>query len=77
MHILFSFIELELAYDFLYMSDGAGKLCILDWGMTLAVPDSLQYALLEFIGEYLSNQAISFVLTECFSAHNTCHVTHF
>ena len=27
----------------------AGKLCILDWGMTLAVPDDLQYALLEFI----------------------------
>mmetsp|Transcript_17410 Transcript_17410/g.50668 ORF Transcript_17410/g.50668 Transcript_17410/m.50668 type:complete len:854 (-) Transcript_17410:101-2662(-) len=26
-----------------------GKLCILDWGMTLAVPDDLQYALLEFI----------------------------
>jgi predicted unusual protein kinase regulating ubiquinone biosynthesis (AarF/ABC1/UbiB family) len=26
-----------------------GKLCILDWGMTLAVPGDLQYALLEFI----------------------------
>lgn len=26
-----------------------GKLCILDWGMTLDVPDNLQYALLEFI----------------------------
>lgn len=26
-----------------------GRLCILDWGMTLAVPDDLQYALLEFI----------------------------
>jgi len=26
-----------------------GKLCILDWGMTLAVPNDLQYALLEFI----------------------------
>lgn len=26
-----------------------GKLCILDWGMTLEVPDNLQYALLEFI----------------------------
>jgi predicted unusual protein kinase regulating ubiquinone biosynthesis (AarF/ABC1/UbiB family) len=26
-----------------------GKLCILDWGMTLDVPDDLQYALLEFI----------------------------
>jgi predicted unusual protein kinase regulating ubiquinone biosynthesis (AarF/ABC1/UbiB family) len=26
-----------------------GKLCILDWGMTLAVPPNLQYALLEFI----------------------------
>ena len=26
-----------------------GKLCILDWGMTLAVPPDLQYALLEFI----------------------------
>lgn len=26
-----------------------GKLCILDWGMTLDVPSSLQYALLEFI----------------------------
>ena len=26
-----------------------GKLCILDWGMTLGVPDDLQYALLEFI----------------------------
>jgi len=26
-----------------------GKLCILDWGMTLEVPDDLQYALLEFI----------------------------
>ncbi|KAL3798857.1 hypothetical protein HJC23_004645 [Cyclotella cryptica] len=26
-----------------------GKLCILDWGMTLAVPSNLQYALLEFI----------------------------
>ena len=26
-----------------------GRLCILDWGMTLAVPRDLQYALLEFI----------------------------
>uniref|UniRef100_A0A7S2SHE2 ABC1 atypical kinase-like domain-containing protein n=1 Tax=Eucampia antarctica TaxID=49252 RepID=A0A7S2SHE2_9STRA len=26
-----------------------GRLCILDWGMTLEVPDDLQYALLEFI----------------------------
>merc|ERR1712238_346329 len=26
-----------------------GKLCILDWGMTLDVPKDLQYALLEFI----------------------------
>lgn len=26
-----------------------GKLCILDWGMTLSVPEDLQYALLEFI----------------------------
>lgn len=26
-----------------------GKLCILDWGMTLEVPNGLQYALLEFI----------------------------
>ena len=26
-----------------------GKLCILDWGMTLEVPSDLQYALLEFI----------------------------
>lgn len=26
-----------------------GKLCILDWGMTLAVPPDLQYGLLEFI----------------------------
>jgi len=26
-----------------------GKLCILDWGMTLDVPPNLQYALLEFI----------------------------
>jgi hypothetical protein len=26
-----------------------GKLCILDWGMTLEVPSGLQYALLEFI----------------------------
>lgn len=26
-----------------------GQLCILDWGMTLAVPKDLQYALLEFI----------------------------
>mmetsp|Transcript_31085 Transcript_31085/g.65594 ORF Transcript_31085/g.65594 Transcript_31085/m.65594 type:complete len:933 (+) Transcript_31085:190-2988(+) len=26
-----------------------GKLCILDWGMTLSVPSDLQYALLEFI----------------------------
>jgi len=26
-----------------------GKLCILDWGMTLAVPPNLQYALLELI----------------------------
>ncbi|EGB13066.1 hypothetical protein AURANDRAFT_10513, partial [Aureococcus anophagefferens] len=26
-----------------------GKLCILDWGMTLEVPGDLQYALLEFI----------------------------
>lgn len=26
-----------------------GRLCILDWGMTLAVPKDLQYALLEFI----------------------------
>lgn len=26
-----------------------GKLCILDWGMTLDVPSDLQYALLEFI----------------------------
>ena len=26
-----------------------GRLCILDWGMTLAVPQDLQYALLEFI----------------------------
>lgn len=26
-----------------------GKLCILDWGMTLEVPNDLQYALLEFI----------------------------
>eukprot|EP00746_Dinoflagellata_sp_MGD_P029031 gnl/MRDRNA2_/MRDRNA2_168700_c0_seq1.p1 gnl/MRDRNA2_/MRDRNA2_168700_c0~~gnl/MRDRNA2_/MRDRNA2_168700_c0_seq1.p1 ORF type:complete len:946 (+),score=191.60 gnl/MRDRNA2_/MRDRNA2_168700_c0_seq1:80-2917(+) len=26
-----------------------GKLCILDWGMTLAVPSDLQYSLIEFI----------------------------
>merc|ERR1719181_203092 len=26
-----------------------GRLCILDWGMTLEVPSELQYALLEFI----------------------------
>ena len=26
-----------------------GRLCVLDWGMTLAVPSDLQYALLEFI----------------------------
>ena len=26
-----------------------GKLCILDWGMTLGVPSGLQYGLLEFI----------------------------
>ena len=26
-----------------------GRLCILDWGMTLDVPKDLQYALLEFI----------------------------
>ena len=26
-----------------------GRLCILDWGMTLQVPNDLQYALLEFI----------------------------
>jgi predicted unusual protein kinase regulating ubiquinone biosynthesis (AarF/ABC1/UbiB family) len=26
-----------------------GKLCVLDWGMTLQVPPDLQYALLEFI----------------------------
>ena len=26
-----------------------GRLCILDWGMTLGVPPNLQYALLEFI----------------------------
>merc|ERR1719502_38190 len=26
-----------------------GKLCILDWGMTLAVPKDLQYSLIEFI----------------------------
>ena len=26
-----------------------GKLCILDWGMTLGVPQDLQYALIEFI----------------------------
>merc|ERR1740130_1909124 len=26
-----------------------GRLCILDWGMTLQVPSDLQYALLEFI----------------------------
>merc|ERR1740139_1571239 len=26
-----------------------GKLCILDWGMTLEVPEGLQYSLLEFI----------------------------
>lgn len=26
-----------------------GRLCILDWGMTLEVPNDLQYALLEFI----------------------------
>mmetsp|Transcript_17047 Transcript_17047/g.31996 ORF Transcript_17047/g.31996 Transcript_17047/m.31996 type:complete len:944 (+) Transcript_17047:63-2894(+) len=26
-----------------------GKLCILDWGMTLGVPSDLQYALIEFI----------------------------
>lgn len=31
------------------LSKSSGKLCILDWGMTLAVPDNLQYALLEFI----------------------------
>jgi predicted unusual protein kinase regulating ubiquinone biosynthesis (AarF/ABC1/UbiB family) len=26
-----------------------GKLCILDWGMTLPVPNDLQYSLIEFI----------------------------
>jgi predicted unusual protein kinase regulating ubiquinone biosynthesis (AarF/ABC1/UbiB family) len=26
-----------------------GRLCVLDWGMTLAVPSDLQYAILEFI----------------------------
>ncbi|KAL3803102.1 hypothetical protein ACHAW5_001966 [Stephanodiscus triporus] len=34
---------------YLTMLLDTGKLCILDWGMTLAVPDDLQYALLEFI----------------------------
>ena len=31
-----------------------GRLCILDWGMTLDVPSSLQYALLEFIAHLIS-----------------------
>ena len=26
-----------------------GRLCVLDWGMTLEVPNELQYSLLEFI----------------------------
>lgn len=33
-----------------------GKLCILDWGMTLEVPKDLQYSLLEFIAHINTNQ---------------------
>ena len=32
-----------------------GKLCILDWGMTLELPKDLQYSLLEFIAHVNSN----------------------
>mmetsp|Transcript_20979 Transcript_20979/g.72254 ORF Transcript_20979/g.72254 Transcript_20979/m.72254 type:complete len:940 (-) Transcript_20979:437-3256(-) len=32
-----------------------GRLCILDWGMTLQVPKDLQYALLEFIAHINTN----------------------
>merc|ERR1711871_1771622 len=31
-----------------------GRLCVLDWGMTLRVPADLQYALLEFIAHVIS-----------------------
>lgn len=31
-----------------------GRLCVLDWGMTLAVPPELQYGLLEFIAHVIS-----------------------
>lgn len=48
------FIKILIAYfcsphpgNLLRTTDG--KLCILDWGMTLALPKDLQYALLEFI----------------------------
>ena len=31
-----------------------GKLCVLDWGMTLSVPPNLQYSILEFIAHVIS-----------------------
>ena len=42
-----------------------GKLCVLDWGMTLRVPPDLQYALLEFIAHINSEGTVV-----CVGTHN-------
>ena len=54
-HSLSLFISLSLIRTLIYLHLGNllrtkdGKLCILDWGMTLEVPKDLQYSILELI----------------------------
>ena len=50
-----------------------GRLCILDWGMTLEVPNDLQYALLEFIAHINSEGTWSSVF---FSLNILAFLTH-
>ena len=53
------YFELSLAYSCMCIGNllrtTDGKLCILDWGMTLELPKDLQYSLLEFIAHVNSN----------------------
>ena len=58
-HVRFAMFRLNLNQQVLHcdphkgnlLRTTDGKLCILDWGMTLEVPRDLQYALLEFIAQ--------------------------
>lgn len=53
-----------------------GRLCILDWGMTLQVPANLQYSLLEFIAHVNTEvETFFFISFQCFNTFSR-NMTH-